>query len=61
MPVAGQMGRMRSRNEAVIWGAIAALVAVAVLLAILGGTIGAIIAAVVAVGLTLFSSGLRRG
>jgi hypothetical protein len=54
------MRPVTDRSRPVIWGAIAALVVVAVLLAIFGGTVGAIICAVVAVGLTLFSSGLRR-
>jgi hypothetical protein len=51
---------VESRNRAVIWGAIAALIVLAVLLAIFGGTIGAIIVAVAAIALTLFSSGRRR-
>jgi hypothetical protein len=51
---------MQSRNGAVIWGAIVGLVVVAVVLAIVGGAIGAIFCALVAIGLALFSSGLRR-
>jgi TctA family transporter len=51
---------MRSRNGAVIWGAIAGLVIVAIVLAIVGGAIGAIFCAVIAIGLALFSPALRR-
>jgi hypothetical protein len=51
---------MRFGENAVMWGAIAALGVVAVLLAIFGGTIGAIICAVFAVALSLFANGRRR-
>lgn len=54
------MGRLRSRDRYVIWGAILALAVVTVLLAIFGGTVGAVIAAVVAIVLALFSPGFRR-
>jgi hypothetical protein len=51
---------VESASRPVIWGAILALAVVAVLLAIFAGAIGAVICAVVAIGLALFSTGLRR-